>query len=956
MPVLRPVRPVFASACLALAGLAISSPTQAKPKAKPTAKPFPTSKKPQPQTKSTSKPFPTSKKPKPKPQTKPTSKPFPTSKKPTPTSKKPTPTSTAKPGTKLPKGPGGAFPTQPLPGGTHVPRPDLKLDNWGFERGLSNWTKTGSAFNDQPTLGDNVAAHRIKNGSTGQSMPLGGDYWRDVTFPVGHKGTRWIGTYEKRPNNSVAPGTVAGDGRTGTLTSISFKAEKNYISFLIGGGKDNANLKVELLEKSNSGKAGITMPDGKYKVVSGTRKTGHGNELMRREWWKVTALKGKTLRIRITDNATGGWGHINVDDFVFQDTKPSLAKVKVGKKWVNQVKPHVFKPAPGAVLGFVDWDSPVWGIADLHTHPASHLGFGKQLMFGAPDGPIRTALANCNCMHGGWGIDNTCGNYIRMAVITMTDGMYKHTADLDHPHRGAPKFQHWPHFTTITHQQMRYEWIKRAHEGGLRVMVGLAVNNHLLAEVLDGKNPKDDKASADLQLKYMKEFVGRHRDFMEIAYNPAEMRDIVRRGKLAVVLGIEVDNIGNFNFATINATNAAIKAEVQRLYSLGVRYAFPVHVSDNTFGGAAVYEDMFNYANRFANTQPLPPGLGAALPGTSFRIEHAPDPLIDKRMGLPLENVFAVGIRGGLEAIESMPSPLGVVPMKAFLESEREYKVLKSFFLTPDPATEVWRTIPGGHRNKKGLTTKGEVAIREMMRLGMLIDIDHMSERAVQKTLSIAEGVNGGYPLVSGHNTPRAMRAKGHGTENQRTDRQLERLMSLGGMMGVGWGYDKDKGQTPSFSTAINKSGGRGWTHSNIANSCGGSSRRFANNYLYTLEKMGGAGVALGTDINGLVVPPGPRFGADSRLDGNRCSGQGRPVTYDRGSSGAANNAPLRRGSTLRRTWNINNDGVAHYGMLPDFLQDLDNVGLDPRDMTPLFNSAEDFARMWVQALQRAPS
>ncbi len=867
-------------------------------------------------------------------------------------------------GPTLPTVPGPKMPPPMGPGGPGMPAPELNIDNFGFERGLDGWTKTGNAFDDQPTWGDNVAAHRVINGSTAQSMPLGGDYWHDVSYPVGHKGTRWIGTYEKRPNQNVAAGTTAGDGRTGTLTSKPFSTNKNFITFLVGGGNDAQHLRVELLEKVTKGGT-ETFPDGTYKVVSGTVKTGHDHELLRREWWTLGSRRGKTLRIRIVDNKAGHWAHINVDDFQFQDTKPSLTTVKVGKKNIKQVKPHVFRKGDGATLGFVDWDSPVWGIADMHTHPASHLGFGKKLMHGEPDGSM-ASLENCNCTHGGWGLDNTCGNYIRMAVITMTDGIYKHTADLDHPHTGAPGFRHWPHFTTVTHQQMRVEWIERAHKGGLRVMVGLAVNNHLLAEVLDGDNPKDDKASANAQIKFMKDFVDRH-SFMEIARDPAELRDIVRRGKLAVVLGIEVDNIGNFNFANVSSSDSAVRKEIQRLHGLGVRYIFPVHVTDNKFGGAAVYEDMFNYANRFSATQPLPPDIGAAVPGMSFQIEHAPDPLVTKRIGLPLDNVWSVGLAGAVAAIENMPSPTGL-PMRVFLEGESEYKVLTRFFLTPDPATEVWKTVPGGHRNKRTLQSKGRVAIREMMRLGMIIDLDHMSEKMVGDVLDLAESIEGGYPLVSGHNTFRAMSAPGHGSENQRSDAQAERLINLGGMVGVGWGYEKDEGNTPSFATAIASRGGRGWTNSTIANSCGGSSRRFANNYLYALEKMGGAFVGLGSDINGLVPGPGPRFGPDAKYDDNHCSAQSNRVTYDggtvqaarpggriRGAATADNNAPLVRHKDGTRSWDINRDGVAHYGMLPDFLQDLDNVGLTARDATPLFSSAEHLAQVWQKALEVAP-
>jgi microsomal dipeptidase-like Zn-dependent dipeptidase len=847
-----------------------------------------------------------------------------------------------------PSTPVNPSPAPKLPGGS---LPPIGIENWGFEHGLHGWEKTGNAFDHQPTLGDNVAAKRVINASTSYRMPLEGDYWHDVGFPVGHKGAKWVGTYERRPNNSVALGTTQGDGLTGTLTSKAFTIDKGYITFLVSGGRDATRLRVELLEQHPSGT--INRPDGKYRVVPGTVKTGHNHELLRREWWDVRSLKGKTARVRIVDESTGGWGHINVDDFQFQDRSPNLTRVPLGKRVITQVKAHVFRQGDGSTLGFVDWDAPVWGVADLHTHPASHLGFGKKLMHGAPDGDIAKELGSCNATHGGWGLDNTGGNYLRMIVITMMEKIYKYTADLDHPHDGYPNFKHWPHFTTITHQQMRVEWMRRAHQGGLRTIVGLAVNNHLLAEVIDGDTPKDDKRSANLQIAFMKAFVARHKDFMEIALTPADLRDIVRRGKLAVILGIEVDTIGNMNFANVSSNDSAIRNEVKRLHDQGIRYIFPIHVTDNPFGGAAVYETIFNYANRFSAVQPAPPHIGAKVQGTAFQIERAPDHRVNFRMEDMIENVFVIGLRAALDGISQIPSPVPFTTVGTWLDTQSEYRVLKEYFLTPDLSTEHYKLVNGGHRNKKGLTASGKFAIREMMKYGMIIDIDHMSEKSVSDTLEIAKMISGGYPVVSGHNGFRAVAH--HNSENQRSEQQARDVLELGGIMGIGYGYEKSEGRDPTFAQAM---GNRApsWTTSKVADTCGGSSRRFAQQYLYALEQMAGWGVALGTDINGLVAGPGPRFGANARYDGNRCLRQTNPVAYKGVTvAGTRDQVPLVLGKTGNRVWNINNDGVAHYGMLPDFFQDLTNVGVLPSDLSPLFGSSEALAQTWEKALRVAP-
>jgi microsomal dipeptidase-like Zn-dependent dipeptidase len=64
----------------------------------------------------------------------------------------------------------------------------------------------------------------------------------------------------------------------------------------------------------------------------------------------------------------------------------------------------------------------------------------------------------------------------------------------------------------------------------------------------------------------------------------------------------------------------------------------------------------------------------------------------------------------------------------------------------------------------------------------------------------------------------------------------------------------------------------------------------------------------------------------------------------------SGNNEPLRRCITGNRYWDFNLDGLAHYGLMPDLLQDLKNIGFTDRQLVPLFASAEDYIRMWEKA------
>ncbi len=64
-------------------------------------------------------------------------------------------------------------------------------------------------------------------------------------------------------------------------------------------------------------------------------------------------------------------------------------------------------------------------------------------------------------------------------------------------------------------------------------------------------------------------------------------------------------------------------------------------------------------------------------------------------------------------------------------------------------------------------------------------------------------------------------------------------------------------------------------------------------------------------------------------------------------------NEPLRRSFAFAggRDFDFNIDGLAHYGMLPDMVQDMKNLGLTPPQLQPLFMAAEEYIRVWENAV-----
>lgn len=102
-----------------------------------------------------------------------------------------------------------------------------------------------------------------------------------------------------------------GDASVGTLESPQFVIQRSYITFLIGGGMNPEQLALQLLI------------DGKVvRQATGPNDRSGGSEALVRESWEVNEYKGSKATIRILDQATGGWGHINVDHIVQTDKKP----------------------------------------------------------------------------------------------------------------------------------------------------------------------------------------------------------------------------------------------------------------------------------------------------------------------------------------------------------------------------------------------------------------------------------------------------------------------------------------------------------------------------------------------------------------------------------------------------------------------------------------------------------
>ncbi len=157
--------------------------------------------------------------------------------------------------------------------------------NTDFEAGdLRDWTVlSGVAFNAQPIRGDTIAARKPGEKS-------------------GHAGNYWIGTAEV---NDEAP--------RGILQSRAFKVTHPFAKFLIGGGANDEG--VDLL-----------LDDGPDKGKLFFRAAGDNREEMEPIVVDLRPIQGRMIRIRINDDHSFAWGHVNFDDFKFYDVEPVVPK------------------------------------------------------------------------------------------------------------------------------------------------------------------------------------------------------------------------------------------------------------------------------------------------------------------------------------------------------------------------------------------------------------------------------------------------------------------------------------------------------------------------------------------------------------------------------------------------------------------------------------------------------
>ncbi|MCW2670746.1 MAG: hypothetical protein JWO27_2643 [Frankiales bacterium] len=505
------------------------------------------------------------------------------------------------------------------------------------------------------------------------------------------------------------------------------------------------------------------------------------------------------------------------------------------------------------------------GYVDAHLHTMAFEFLGGRVICGRVWHPygIDAALQDCP--------DHKVANGQGAILEDVLSGQNPATG---HATDGYPTFSFWPHYNSLTHQQVYYKWVERAWRGGLRMYTNLLVQNGQLCELFPlKKNTCDEMETVALEANRTREleryidaqYGGPGRGWYRIVTDPLQARRVINSGRLAVVMGIEVSRpLGCRAYYTgPSCTAADIDKRLSEVYRLGVRQMEMTNKFDNALtgvtgdaGSTGVIVNNGNYKE-----------TGHFWEMTSCTSPFGPVQHDEPQYNVADETDGDVGRDAIFGAILKMTGASGAAPV-----------------------------YPAGPQcNALGLSSLGKAFLDGLMKRGMIFDPDHMSAIARQQALDyIAAHHYSG--IVSSHSWA--------------DDANYFRILQLGGVV------------TPH---ALGSSGFLGkWE----------LLRKHADpRFLY--------GIGWGSDISGFSAQGAPRNPPKGK-------GVGYPFTGLGGTT-------IAKSHTGVRTWDINTEGVEHYGLYPDWVQDVqlqaDAVGDGAAFTRDIQNGAEAFLQMWERGI-----
>ncbi|MBK9758186.1 MAG: membrane dipeptidase [Nannocystis sp.] len=441
-----------------------------------------------------------------------------------------------------------------------------------------------------------------------------------------------------------------------------------------------------------------------------------------------------------------------------------------------QPHPELTLDATGMVKRTKFDDGDLYGIVDAHSHILSNYAFGGGGLFHG--GPfhrlgVEHALPDCSISHGelgrkdffGYTFDASGADAADLSSL-LPDLLAGELSKDNHATAGYPEFTDWPNGPRrSTHQTQYYLWLQRAYLAGLRLVVQHATTNAIICDFMIGEGIQksrygcDDMTAVDriIDESYaMERYIdaqsgGPGLGWFRVVHTPAEAREVIAGGKLAVILGIETSNLFDCKLTpgagAPTCDEAYIEAQLDHYYDLGVRAIFPVHKYDNKFSpgdGDRAFIELGNFAN--------------SGHWSNFTLD-CPDPQVG---GFDHGDVNF----GGLNMPRDVYDSKAPIDNSAFPDAplNTTTKYIAEILAPP---------LVGPYCQNASFTPLGEHLVSEMMARGMIIEVDHLPQWSYLRAYELLQAAK--YPASGSH---------GRNNNGQ--------LYQLGGVSTTGFGVCRD--------------------------------------------------------------------------------------------------------------------------------------------------------------------
>ncbi|MES2684209.1 MAG: peptidase M19 [Pseudomonadota bacterium] len=538
-------------------------------------------------------------------------------------------------------------------------------------------------------------------------------------------------------------------------------------------------------------------------------------------------------------------------------------------------------------------NKPVIGFAEVH----SHMGMGSEMSDGSGDvGPSAGGVLYGQAINRFGVVEalNSCeALHGPNGTLSAENIILDQNPTSTHDVIGWPTFINWPQNDSFLHQQMYYKWIERAWKAGLRTMTIHGTTIEALCNI--ARASYGDKMSECVDME-----VGVQQ--VQYMYDVQDYVDAQEGGP----------GKGWFRIIKSPAEARAVIAEGKLAVILGLEFSNVFHCRVQFLPGGTEVSDCD---------------------------EAEIDSEIDRAWELGVRQIFPYhdvdSSLGGTGIFSSILNYVGATDTKGFWKTydcpDVEYFTGEGVFvagaeletaplmLGGDPLSQALISSgagtapiypPGRQCNARGVTPLGKYAIDKILKKGFILDIDHAELSIKQYMLDEGAKLTPNYPAVSGHG--------GHGGI---TTAQAEQIFRQGGLIYQALGNGKEMTRYFEQMKPV-------WERS--------TNRPLALGY--------------GADSNGLRTLPGPR-GMDSeaiQYPFTLFKGPGWGPQY-----AAAGIAPMKVDMLAipvadGKQWNMDEQGMSHYGLVPDIVEEIRIEGGEPAT-TALYNSAEAFLQMWEQ-------